>query len=112
MISSRTWHNSACLLALSTAAALLPVAAAAQSTDQAAMEARIQRLEAAVATLTQQLEAERIRMAQPTQVETRVQALETRAAAPAPEGFRVGNTNFRLSGFLKADEIFSEFTDG
>lgn len=112
MIFSRSWRESACLTAIATAAALLPVAASAQTADHAAMEARIQRLEAAVATLTQQLEAERIRAAQPAQVETRVQALETRAAAPVPEGFRVGNTNFRLSGFLKAEGIFSEFTDG
>jgi hypothetical protein len=112
MFSSRIWSRSACLVAITLGTALVPVVANAQVGDQAAMEARIQRLEAAVSALTQQLEAERIRAAQPTQVETRVQALETRAAAPVPEGFRVGSTNFRLSGFLKADGVFSDFTDG
>jgi hypothetical protein len=100
----------ACATALTAAA--LPGFALAQTADQAALEARIQRLEAAVSSLTTALENERVRNAQPAQLTPRVEALEQRLAVPAPEGFRVGNSNIRLSGYLKAEGLFSDFRDG
>lgn len=90
--------------------ALSPAAALAQSAD---VEARIRALEAAVTALQTQLEAERLRNAQPQTIEpARVEALERRVAEPPPEGFRVGNANVRLGGFVKVDGVFSRFNDG
>ena len=106
--------------------ALAPLAAQAQGSGQADMEARLKMLEQAVADLKAELATARAQQAQSqtdaqqqataqaqqTQaMETRVAAVEARPTAPA-EGFKVGSTTFRLGGFVKVVASSTHYSDG
>lgn len=87
-----------------------------------ALEERLARLEAEMTTLRADLNAARSTQAQTAaaandaatrsqEAVTRLAALESKPAAPA-EGFRVGNTTFKLGGFVKAVASATRFDDG
>lgn len=93
------------ILFATTALVALPVSAFAQSTSREAdLEARLRQLEASVATLRSELAAART-------------APQTIAPAPAPatapaDGFKVGNTTFKMGGYIKTVATFSDFSSG
>jgi hypothetical protein len=101
-------------------------ASAAPSAREAALEARLVQLESAVMELRAQLDAEKVaradaQAAAQSQIavqqsavaaaEKRVSTLETKPTAPV-EGFRSGNTNIKLGGFIKTVATFSRWDDG
>ena len=99
------------MLLVGVASAFAPVASAQTST-----EARLQALEAMVAQLKADLAAER------AQTDSDLIVLEKKAesiaVAPASasaksgSGFQVGNTTFKLGGFVDFDAHVSNFSDG
>ena len=97
------------MLLASTAILTAPMASAQSSST----EARLQALEAMVQQLRSELAAER------AQTDSDLILLEKRAAEiVAPEaaktggGFQVGNTTFKLGGFVDLDTHVSNFTQG
>lgn len=120
------------MLAGAALIALGPMAAQAQAGGQqgggrqAEMEARLKMLEQAVADLRTELATARAQQSQ-SQAETQqqaasqaqqAQAMETRVAAvearpvPPADGFKVGNTTFKLGGFVKVVASYSHYSDG
>ncbi len=114
------------MLCLGTALAGLPTAARAQPARQAALEARLQQLEAAVAQLRGELAAAQApavvavstataqnapetATAFPPEAEKRLAALET--AKPA-DGFKIGNTSFKLGGHIRVNASATSYNDG
>ncbi len=114
------------LLCLSTALAGAPVWA--QTPREAALEARLAQLEAAVSALRGELEAARAAPAVATsatvqpgavqpvfvqamsaETEARLVALET--AKPA-DGFKIGGTRFKLGGFVRINAAATRYNDG
>jgi DcaP outer membrane protein len=86
--------------------------------DTSALEARLAQLEAAVAALRGELVAARSAPAgaapaaaapQPADTEQRLAALE---AAKAADGFKVGGTRFKLSGFVRVNAAATRYNDG
>jgi hypothetical protein len=110
------FSRSALACGIAAGALLAPALAAAQTVSTApaaSTEARLQALEAELASLRAQVEAQRVAASQPATIDpARIEALERRAAEPVPEGFRVGSTTIKMSGFVKVDGIFSDFRDG
>ncbi|KTF68246.1 DcaP family trimeric outer membrane transporter [Sphingomonas sp. HT-1] len=115
------------LLAGTAAAGLSPAAAIAQSSREAALEARLRELEQAVSELRGELRsarAEQVRTAAAAEqssqavaaatqasvaTEKRVAALET---APPRDGFRMGGSTVKLSGFVRLNAIATRYNDG
>ncbi len=111
-------------------AALAPCAAHAQSAREKQLETRVEQLESDVAALREELRIEREERAKANQridqadttattTATRVAALEARPApVPMPEpakpadGFKVGGTTFKMSGYIKTVAMFSRWDDG
>jgi len=117
-------------LCLGTALAGVPAAAQAQSAREAALDARLQQLEAAVAQLLGELVAARATPAavgsasagtaasvteaaptvsMPQEAEKRLAALEN--AKPA-EGFKIGNTSFKIGGYIRVNVSATNFNNG
>ena len=96
------------------------MAQAQQSTREADLAARLERLEAETAQLRADLAATRSAQAQSTTVaqQAATQAQETAThvaaieAAPRADGFRAGATTIRLGGFVKMTAASSHFSDG
>jgi hypothetical protein len=117
------------LLCLGTALAGTPALAQAsgQSSREAALEARLQQLEAAVAQLRGELVAARQTAAAAPQATVvppataaapvvaaampAASAANTAAAKPA-DGFMMGTTQFKLSGYIRVNAIATRFNDG
>lgn len=103
------------LLAGTAALALSAGEALAQTPREAALEARVNELEAAVAELRTELNAVRAPQGElpgwRKSTDDKIAALEARPAGPA-EGFNVGGTTIKLNGFIKANAIFSRYDDG
>lgn len=104
------------LLLAGTAALVLPQGGAfAQSPKEAALEARVNQLEAVLAEIKSELQATRAEQQQAatwiTDTGHKITELEARPAAP-PEGFNVGGTTIKLNGFIKANAIFSRYDNG
>ncbi len=118
----RGYHGKVALLGSVAMLALMPVQAAAQTSKQAELEARLKALEESVGSLRAELDAERQRNAQlqqnQQQTEQKVQAIQTAAAVPPPpppaptDGFRVGGTTVKLNGFIRTTAAFSRWDDG
>lgn len=119
------------LRALLMAGALgAPAVAEARTAREAALEARLERLEGEMIALKADLQAARQQQASSAEaasttqaqaiaataakaeaVEKRVATLETKPTAPA-EGFRDGNTTIKLGGYLKLVATNSRFSGG
>lgn len=110
------------LILLGGSALVAPQAAFGQTTREQALEERLLKLEAEMAALRADLGAARNEQAQTAaaasqaaarneDTATRLATLESRPQAPA-EGFRVGNTTFKLGGFVKAVASATRFDDG
>lgn len=110
------------LLAASALVAPQVAAARAPAGDTAAIEARLGRLETELAALRGDLASARAETAAAT---ARAEAAEARAAAattqvatiaakpaPAPEGFRSGNTAIKLGGYVKLLAGTTRFAEG
>lgn len=97
-------------------------AAFAQTARETELEARLNQLEAAVNALKGELAQARSDQQSTTaeavitaesakKTETRIAALEARPTPPA-EGFKVGNTTFKMGGFVKAVMSTTRYDDG
>ena len=95
--------------------------AGAQASNPEELEARLAALEAMVAELRNELEAERARSAERDHaMSDRVVTLETReqaqpvtaAASPPGNGFMAGNTNITYGGFIDIDAHLTDVSDG
>jgi DcaP outer membrane protein len=111
------------LLCLGTALSATPVLS--QTPREAALEARLAQLEAAVAALRGELVAARSAPAavpaggvsntvvatapQPVDTEQRLAALES---AKATDGFKMGGTRLKLSGFVRVNAAATRYNDG
>jgi hypothetical protein len=114
------------LLCLGTALAGTPVLGqqAVPSAREADLEARLQQLEAAVAQLRGELAAARSPVAGTASVTPTTAAAPTVVASgpgvPAPagapakqaDGFMVGSTNVKLSGYVRVNAMATRFSDG
>lgn len=105
-----------CLLAGAAFFMMAPNFAAAQTpASRADLEARLDALSREVATLRAQLDAQR---AADAQTDQKIVTLETRVnappppPAPPPEGMRVGDSTVKITGFVKAEALMSDFGDG
>ncbi|MFA5990186.1 MAG: DcaP family trimeric outer membrane transporter [Sphingomonas sp.] len=98
-------------------------ASAQQANNRAELEARLAQLEAAVAELRGELETARAAQAAATsqaaaasataaKASEQVAAIEKRPAAPASDGFTIGGTTFKASGFIKTVANFTRYDDG
>lgn len=98
------------LTGAATLALLFPGPAAAQSS--AALEARVQQLEAALAEVKAELAASRAASITPDDQITRIPkppaAAEAAVAAPE-EGFRIGSATVKYGGFVKLDAMVSSY---
>ncbi|MEM9739128.1 MAG: DcaP family trimeric outer membrane transporter [Pseudomonadota bacterium] len=101
------YHIKAILL--STTAALANGAAQAQASD---VEARIAALEAMVAELKAALDVERADMDEAIVRLENVEREATDRPVVATDGFAVGDTTFKISGFIDADTHFTALSDG
>ncbi len=104
------------LLLAGTAAIVLPIGGAfAQTPREAALEARVNQLEASLAELKAELHTTHAEQQQTatwvSNAEPKIAALEARPTA-LTEGFNVGGTTIKLNGFIKANAIFSRYDDG
>ena len=119
--------SAATILLLITPATVLADDHGEQAEDaHAAMEARVQALENAVAALTSALEAERVRNAAvqsiPQQVDGlegelatqrgRLDAQEERLGKTERDGFQSGNARIKFGGFVKVDGVYTRANDG
>jgi hypothetical protein len=107
------------LLCLGTALSATQVLA--QTPREAALEARLAQLEAAVAALRGELAAARsapvtttpapmmAAAPAPANTEKRLAALEIASAA---DGFKMGGTHFKLSGFVRVNAAATRYNDG
>ncbi len=112
-MSNRLTRSLAVLL-LSGSFLALPGSAFAQSSS--AIEARLEAMEAEIAKLRAELAAEKAKM------EEEVILLEQRIQQPLPvgapqgtvtkSGFEVGDTTFRIGGFVDLDTHVTNFSDG
>lgn len=103
-------------------AALTPMQAAAQTSKQSELEARLKALEESVGSLRAELDTERQRNAQlqqsQQQTNKKVEAIELAKATPPPpppapaDGFKVGGTTVKINGFIKTNAMFSKWDDG
>ncbi|MEL6662630.1 MAG: DcaP family trimeric outer membrane transporter [Pseudomonadota bacterium] len=94
---------------LSTVAAFAVGAASAQSSD---IEARIAALEAMVAELKAELASERADMDDAIVRLENVEREATDRPVVATDGFQVGDTTFKISGFVDADTHITALSDG
>lgn len=94
---------------LSTVATFAVCAAQAQSTD---VEARIAALEAMVAELKAELASERADMDDAIVRLENVEKEATDRPVVATDGFQVGETTFKISGFIDADTHITSLSDG
>ncbi|MEO0982137.1 MAG: DcaP family trimeric outer membrane transporter [Pseudomonadota bacterium] len=96
------------------ASAAIAAVGGAQADDD--LEARIAALEAMVAELKAELEAERddiIRVEQKTdQMADEVAEVVTAVNTPSNDGFRIGDTRLAFGGLIDLDVHVSEFSDG
>ena len=97
------------LMLISVAAATLPVVAAQEQT----LEDRIAALEAMVADLKSELADEK---AKADEAIVRIDQVENTMATDRPvtttSGFMIGDTTFKLSGFIDVDTHVTNFSDG
>lgn len=118
------------LLACTMLTALAPLPALAQSTREAELEKRLETLEAAVSQLRAELNTARAEAQSATaaseaavartsavqassgETAQKVAALETQAAKPAPDGFKVGGTTLKINGFFKGYASVSSYGGG
>ncbi|WP_033920915.1 DcaP family trimeric outer membrane transporter [Sphingomonas sp. 37zxx] len=119
-------HHQGLLLASVAIASIVAGRAEAQTGREVQLEARLNQLEEAVATLRGELRA--ARAAPPASVSpvavagrplapTAYPAVSSQgqshaAAASPPDGFRVGNTTVKLNGFVRLNTIASRYSAG
>ncbi len=106
---------------LAAGVSALALTTGAQASNPEEMEARLAALEAMVAELRNELEAERARSAERDHAMVdRVAILETReaaqpvtaAASPPGNGFMAGATNITYGGFIDIDAHLTDLSDG
>ena len=118
------------LLLAATMFALPATAQAKTTAREAQLEARIQKLEAQMAQMAAALQSAQAQqtqaatlasaaqtrsdeaVARTAEVATKVAALEAKPAPVQPDGFRSGNTQIRLGGYLKMVASNSHFSNG
>lgn len=114
-MGTKNWLTAG-VAAAAIALLVAPGSAFAQTTSPQDMEARIRAMEAELAAMRAELESLRTMEAQ-----TRDDVIRLRDAPPvsAPQGpaaptdgFRVGQTTFRISGFIKADALLTDYSAG
>ncbi|GAA4760778.1 DcaP family trimeric outer membrane transporter [Stakelama sediminis] len=110
-------------LLLSASALAVPELAHAQSAREAELEQRLERLEAQMQQLRADLAAARQQQAQTDataqaavtksdDTATKVAAIEAQPTQPQGDGFRVGDTTFKVGGFIRVVASNSHFGDG
>lgn len=105
-----SWHLKSTLLG--TAAALAATTAQADTADPDLAE-RIAALEAMVADLKAELaDEQRSTDEDIVRLEEAQTVMATDRASASTEGFRVGDTTFKISGFIDADAHVTNFSDG
>jgi hypothetical protein len=106
---------------LAAGVSAMALSAGASASNPEEMEARLAALEAMMAELRNELEAERARNAERDHAMVdRVETLETRetaqpvtaAASPRGNGFMAGNTNITYGGFIDIDAHLTDVSDG
>lgn len=106
---------------LAAGVSAMALSAGASASNPEELEARLAALEAMVAELRNELEAERARSAERDHAMVdRVVTLETRetaqpvtaAASPPGNGFMAGNTNITYGGFIDIDAHLTDVSDG
>jgi len=106
---------------LAAGVSAMALSAGASASNPEELEARLAALEAMVAELRNELEAERARGAERDHaMADRVQTLETgeqsqpvtAAASPPGNGFMAGNTNITYGGFIDIDAHLTDVSDG
>ena len=106
---------------LAAGVSALALTTGANASNPEEMEARLAALEAMVAELRNELEAERARSAERDySMSERVVTLETReavqqvtaAASPPGNGFMAGATHITYGGFIDVDAHFTDLSDG
>lgn len=102
---------------LATLSMALITHGAAHAQDVEALEARIEALEAMLADLRDEVSAARDSQAAQTDrvIEIERQVAAAPAAAPAArsgDGFQVGNTTFKMAGFVDIDYHVTDVSDG
>ncbi len=106
---------------LAAGVSAIALSAGASASNPEELEARLAALEAMVAELRNELEAERARSAERDHAMVdRVVTLETRettqpvtaAASPPGNGFMAGNTNITYGGFIDIDAHLTDVSDG
>lgn len=92
------------------ATSLIAFSASAQQGD---LERRVAELEAALAAVKAELAAEKAETdADLVRIEDAARAIEADRPVTSANGFRVGETTFKLSGFIDADAHVSSYSDG
>ncbi len=103
------------LLAGAALAAPMTCQATAQTDDRAALEARIEALEEAIADLRAELESDHeeiLRIEEMAEKNTEEIVSVNALTMPRAAGFRVGDTTISLGGFVDLDAHFTHLTDG
>ena len=100
-------------LLTSVSVALAPIASAQTSS----IEARLQAMEAQILQLKRELEAEKAKgQSDVIQLERKIieqpRSITASAGEASKSGFQVGNTTFKLGGFVDFDAHVSNFTEG
>ncbi len=112
---TKTWLKAG-VAAAAIAVLAAPGAAFAQAAGPQAMEERIRAMEAELAAMRAELDA--LRTMETEARDDVIRLRETPAVSqpqgPAPprEGFQVGQTTFRLSGYVKADALLTDYSAG
>ena len=105
-------NNFKVLLLTSVAIALAPMASAQTSS----IEARLQAMEAQIELLKAELAAEKAKgESDVIQLERKIEqprTVTTSTVATSKDGFQVGDTTFKLGGFVDLDAHVSNFTEG
>ncbi len=104
------------LLAGAAFALAAPGAASAAGDTAAELAARLKQMEAEMATMRGKLEALEAQSSKQDQSIIRLDQKAATPAAPAPQkpedGFRVGETVIKLGGYVKAEALISDYSDG
>ncbi len=98
------------LALLSGAASFFAFSASAQASD---LEARVAELEAALAAVKSELASQKAQTdADIVRIENVARTVEADKPVASSDGFQVGDTTFKFSGFIDADTHVTHYSDG